>query len=148
MWKEYFEAHFHPEKHSLRERWANGMLYFLVTLLFNAFPIPQTGTGARESIRYMGELIEEGWSILIFPEGGRTPTGEIERFFPGIGMIAARLHLPVVPIKLHGVDRVLPRHTTLPRPAAVEVTIGPPIHLEGDSYPSLARRVEDAVRNL
>ena len=148
MWKEYFEAHFHPEKHSLRERWANGMLYFLVTLLFNAFPIPQTETGARESIRYMGELIEEGWSILIFPEGGRTPTGEIERFFPGIGMIAARLHLPVVPIKLHGVDRVLPRHTTLPRPAAVEVTIGPPIHLEGDSYPSLARRVEDAVRNL
>ena len=148
MWKEYFEAHFHPEKHSLRERWANGMLYFLVTLLFNAFPIPQTETGARESIRYMGELIEEGWSILIFPEGGRTPTGEIERFFPGIGMIAARLHLPVVPIKLHGVDRVLPRHTMRPRPAAVEVTIGPPIHLEGDSYPVLARRVEDAVRNL
>jgi hypothetical protein len=60
MWKEYFEAHFHPEQHSLRERWANRILYWLVTLLFNGFPIPQTETGARESIRYIGELAEEG----------------------------------------------------------------------------------------
>ncbi|HXE62704.1 MAG TPA: AMP-binding protein [Bryobacteraceae bacterium] len=148
MWKEYFEAHFHPEKHSPGERWTNGLLYFLVALLFNGFPIPQTETGARESIRYMGELVEEGWSILIFPEGERSATDEIGRFFPGIGMIASRLHLSVVPIRLGGAGRILPRHTKIPHPGPVEVSIGPPICLQGESYSALAQRVEQAVQNL
>jgi len=107
MWKEYFEAHFHPETYTLRQRWPNSLLYLLLALLFNAFPIPQTEAGARESIRYMGGLVEEGWSILIFPEGERTTTGEIGRFLPGVGMIASRLHLPIVPIRLRGVERIL-----------------------------------------
>ena len=47
MWKEYFEAHFHPQEHSRWERWINGLVYRLVTLLFNGFPIPQTEAGAR-----------------------------------------------------------------------------------------------------
>lgn len=148
MWKEYFVAYFHPERHSLGERWANRVLYWLVTLLFNGFPIPQTETGARESIRYMGELVEEGWSILIFPEGERAATDEVGRFFPGIGMIASLLHLSVIPIRLRGVNRILPRHAKRPRPGPVEVRIGPPICPEGESYPILARRVEQAVRNL
>ena len=148
MWKEYFEPHFHPERHALRERWMNGLLYFLVTLLFSGFPIPQTETGARESIRYMGELVEEGWSILIFPEGERSASGEIGRFFPGIGMIASRLHLPVVPIRLRGVDRILPRHAKRPAPGSVQVTIGRAICLEAEPYSRLAQHVEEAVRKL
>ncbi len=148
MWKEYFDAHFHPERHSLLERWANSAVYFLVSLLFNGFPIPQAETGVRESIRYMGELAEEGWSVLIFPEGERAVTGEIGRFFPGVGMIASRLHLPVVPIRLNGVGRVLPPHAKWPRPGPVEVSIGAPIQLQGESFSDLAKRVEEAIRNL
>ncbi len=148
MWKEYFDAHFHPEKYSRLERWTNSFLYWLIALLFNGFPIPQTEAGAGESIRYMGELVEEGWSILIFPEGERSTTGEIGRFFPGVGMIASRLRLPVVPIRLRGFDRVLPRNARWPHPGPVEVSFGAPIRLQGDSYPALARRVEEAVRSL
>ena len=96
----------------------------------------------------MGELVEEGWSILIFPEGERSATGEIGQFFPGIGMIASRLHLSVVPIRLRGVDRVLPRAAKWPHSGRVEVRIGAPIHLQCESYPALARRIEDAVRDL
>ena len=110
MWKEFFDAHFNPQRHSLADRWANSTLYWLVTLFANAFPIPQTETGARESIRYAGELVEEGWSILIFPEGERTVTGEIGRFLPGVGLMAARLELPVVPIRLKGLDQVWHRY--------------------------------------
>jgi long-chain acyl-CoA synthetase len=148
MWKEYFDAHFHPERHSGRERWVNTTAYRLVTLLFNGFPIPQTETGARDSVRYMGELAEQGWSILIFPEGERTLTGEIGRFYPGVGMIAARLHLPVVPIRLRGVDQVLGRTARWLHPGPVKVNIGAPIHARGESYAALAQRVEDAVRAL
>jgi long-chain acyl-CoA synthetase len=148
MWKEYFDAHFHSEKYSRLEHRTNSFLYWLIALLFNGFPIPQTEAGAGESIRYMGELVEEGWSVLIFPEGERATTGEIGRFFPGVGMIASRLHLQVVPIRLRGFDRVLPPYAKWPHPGRVEVRFGAPIQLQGDSYPALARRVEEAVRNL
>lgn len=148
MWKEYFEAHFHPETHLLRERWANNSLYFLVTLLFNGFPIPQTETGARESIRYMGELVEEGWSILIFPEGRHSTSGEIGRFFPGVGMIASRLRLPIVPIRVRGTRCILPPHTKMHHPGPVEVNIGPFIEPGNGSYTALAQRVEEAIRHL
>ncbi len=148
MWKEYFDAHFHPERHLRFEHWTNSFLYWLIALLFNGFPIPQTEAGAGESIRYMGELVEEGWSILIFPEGERTTTGEIGRFFPGVGMIASRLHLQVVPIRLRGFDRVLPRNAKWPHPGWVEVRFGAPIQFQGDSYPVLTERVEEAVRSL
>ncbi len=148
MWKEYFDAHFAPQRHSLRDRWSNTALYHLVTLLFNAYPIPQTETGARESIRYTGELVDEGWSILIFPEGERTETGAIGRFLPGVGMLAARLDLPVVPMRLEGLDRVLNRTARWPTPGPVEIRIGAPLSLRGDDYEALAKQVEDAVRRL
>lgn len=148
MWKEYFDAHFTPRHHSWRERWTNTLLYRLITLLGNAFPIPQTETGARESIRYMGELVDEGWSILIFPEGERTLTGKIGPFLPGVGMIASRLELAVVPIRLTGLDRVLHRTRKWPRPGPVEIRIGAPVIVKGESYAALARQVEEAVRRL
>jgi len=148
MWKEYFDAHFFPERYPLQERWTNSITYWLVTLLFNAFPIPQTETGARESIRYIGELMEEGWSILIFPEGERTLTGEVGRFLPGVGLIASRLQLPVAPIRLRGLDRVLHRTARWPRPGSVEVKIGAPIWLKDETYPALAQKLEEVIRNL
>ncbi len=148
MWKEYFDAHFHSGRYPLRKRWINTILYRLIALIFNGFPIPQTESGTRESIRYMGELAEEGWSILIFPEGERSLTGEIGRFLPGVGMIASRLRLPVVPIRLRGVDRVLPRSAKWPHPGPVEVRVGAPIYLQGESYSTLTKQVEEAVRAL
>jgi long-chain acyl-CoA synthetase len=148
MWKEYFDASFHPDRHSPGERLAKGALYRSLALLFNAFPVPQTETGTREAVRYMGELVEEGWSILIFPEGERTLTGAIGRFYPGVGMIASRLRVPVVPIRLEGVDRVLHRNAKWPSPGPVHVRYGPPIRPAGASYEAVAGQVEEAVRNL
>jgi len=154
MWKEYFDAWFHPDGRSRREHLANGALYQLLALLFNAFPVPQTETGTLESVRYMGELVEEGWSILIFPEGERTLTGAIGRFYPGVGMMASRLHLPVVPIRLVGADQVWPRSSKWPhfsfasRRGAVEVRFGAPIHSEMKPYSEMAGQIEEAVRRL
>jgi 1-acyl-sn-glycerol-3-phosphate acyltransferase len=63
-------------------------------------------------------------------------------------MIAAHLRVPVVPVRLRGCDRILPRNTKWPRPGRVELAFGPPMDLRGESYAALARDVEDAVRNL
>jgi long-chain acyl-CoA synthetase len=148
MAKEFFDAHFFPERFTLRERLLNSLWYRLSTFFFNAFPIPQRQAGAGETIRYMGELVEEGWSILIFPEGDRSTSGEIHPFQPGVGMLASHLHLPVVPIRIEGLDRVLNRNARWPHPGRVNVTIGKPLDLHGDSFADLAQTVEQAVRSL
>jgi long-chain acyl-CoA synthetase len=148
MAKEYFEAHFYPARHTWRRRFAKSLEYYLTSLFFNAFPLPHREAGVRQTLRYIGELVGEGNSILIFPEGRHTEDGQINRFQGGAGMIASRLDIPVVPVRVEGVDRVL--HTTwkMARPGRVRVTFGPPLRLEGDDYAALARRVEDAVRQL
>jgi long-chain acyl-CoA synthetase len=145
MWKEYFEAHFAPAGYSLWMRGLMSTVYGVVTVVFNAFPVPQTEMDVRESIRYMGELVEEGWSILIFPEGERRPAGEVGRFQPGLGMIASHLRLPVVPIRVEGTERILPPDSGWPRMGRVEVRFGKPIVPQGESYSELAQKVREAI---
>ena len=99
-------------------------------------------------MRYLGELVEGGASVLIFPEGRRTGEGEIAPFQPGVGMIASRLRLPVVPVRIEGLDRVLHQSWRMARPGRVRVTFGAPIACPGDDYRAAARRIEEAVRRL
>jgi long-chain acyl-CoA synthetase len=148
MLKEFFKAHFYPAEHTRRQWFTNSLNYYLASLYFNAFPIPQREAGARHTLKYIGEMVSGGWSILIFPEGVRSESGNIRPFRGGIGMIASRLDVPVVPVRLDGVDRVL--HTTwkFPRPGRVRVTFGAPLRLRGDDYGALAEQVEAAVRSL
>jgi long-chain acyl-CoA synthetase len=148
MLKEFFKAHFYPAQHTWRQWFTNSLNYYLATFYFNAFPIPQREAGARHTLRYMGELTGGGWSILIFPEGVRVETDEIKPFRGGIGMIASRLDVPVVPVRIRGVNRVLHTKWKFPRPGRVDVAFGKPLRLRGDDYAALAQQVEDAVRAL
>jgi 1-acyl-sn-glycerol-3-phosphate acyltransferase len=122
--------------------------YYLASLFFNAFPIPQREAGTRHTLRYIGQLFGEGQSLLIFPEGKRTMAGELNEFRAGIGMIGATLGVPVVPVRLIGAERVLHQKARFPTPGRVVVRFGPPLHLQGDDYAALARQVEEAVRAL
>jgi long-chain acyl-CoA synthetase len=148
MAKEFFTAHFFPDQHTWRERVTNGLNYYLAATFFNAFPLPQREAGARHTLRYIGDLLGAGYSVLIYPEGKRTEHGEIAPFRPGIGMIGSRLDVPVVPVRLEGVDRVLHQKARMATPGPVRVAFGRPLRLRGDDYAALARQVEDAVRAL
>ena len=148
MRKEFFAAHFFPAGASRRDRWASHALYYLAALCFNGFPLPQREAGARDTLRYIGELAAAGQCALLFPEGERAETGSIRAFRGGVGMIASRLGLPVVPVRLDGVDRVLHESSSRPRRGAVRVSFGSPIWLRGEDYAALARTVEAAVRSL
>ncbi|HLJ14668.1 MAG TPA: AMP-binding protein [Bryobacteraceae bacterium] len=148
MSKEFFAAHFFPERHSRRHWLTNSLNYYLATLLFNAFPLPQREAGAVEALRYAGELASQGWCVLIFPEGDRTFAGEIHEFQPGVGMMAARLDIPVVPIRIDGLERVLNRAARMAHPGRVSVRIGAPLRFEGGDHAAFAHRLEQAVRAL
>lgn len=148
MRKEFFEAHFHPRGKSLREQFTSRLNYYLSTLFFDAFPIPQREAGAFETLRYIGDISSQGWCLLIFPEGKMTDAGEISTFQPGVGMIASRLQIPVVPIRIRGLNKVLHKSWKLAIPGRVEVAFGKPIRLSGGDYIANAKQVEDAVRSL
>ncbi len=148
MAKEFFRAHFFPEQFSVRERFTNSLNYYLAALFFNAFPLPQREAGARQALRYAGELVSAGYSILIFPEGRRTKEGDIAPFQAGVGMMGSRLDVPVIPVRIDGLDKVLHPTWKMPRPGTVRVTFGAPIRLTGDNYGALAHEVEEAVRRL
>ena len=148
MLKEFFKAHFFPAEHTRRQRFTNSLNYYLACFYFNTFPIPQREVGTRHTLQYMGELVGGGWSILIFPEGVRSETGHIKPFQGGIGMIASRLDVPVVPVRIDGVDRVLHPSWVMARPGRVRVAFGAPMRLRGDNYADLSRQVEEKVRSL
>lgn len=142
MRKEFFHERFHGRS------FTNSLNYYLSTLFFNAFPIPQHEPGALATLHYMGDLVNDGWCILIFPEGKMTREGEIAPFQPGVGMIASKLDVPVVPVRIDGLDRVLHQSWKMARPGRVRIAFGPPVRLDGDNYLAQARQVEKAVRKL
>jgi long-chain acyl-CoA synthetase len=148
MAKEFFKAHFYPERHGRGEYLANSANYYLASLFFNAFPLPQREAGTRQTLRYIGNLLSAGFSVLIFPEGRRTDRGEIGRFQAGVAMAGARLQVPVVPVRLEGLDRILHHTWRFPRRGTARVAFGAPLHLSGTDYAQLAAQVEEAVRRV
>jgi long-chain acyl-CoA synthetase len=148
MAKEFFKPHFFPEEHGRFAWFTNSLNYWLAALFFNAFPLPQREAGARQTLRYVGDLLASNFSVLIFPEGRRSDAGEIGRFLPGVGMMASRLDVPVVPVRIDGLDKVLHHTWRMARPGRVRVAFGAPLRLTGEDYEELTRQVEDAVRSL
>jgi 1-acyl-sn-glycerol-3-phosphate acyltransferase len=63
-------------------------------------------------------------------------------------MIGSRLGVPVVPVRLEGLDKVLHQKAKMATPGPARVAFGRPLHLSGDDFPALARQVEDAVKIL
>jgi long-chain acyl-CoA synthetase len=148
MGKEMFAAHFFPAQHGRVAWFTNSLNYYLAVFFFNAFPLPQREAGARQTLRYIGEVLAGGDSLLIFPEGRRSETGAIDAFRPGIGMIASKLGAPVVPVRIDGLQHVLGVGARMARPGRVRVDFGAPLRLVGEDYEALARTVEAAVRAL
>jgi long-chain acyl-CoA synthetase len=146
MAKEFFKAHFGVGTFTWGQWFTNSLNYYLACQFFNAFPLPQREAGTRQTLRYIGEVLADGYSVLIFPEGRRE--GAVGTFMPGIGMIASKLGVPVVPVRLEGLDKVLHPKMRFPKRGPVRIRFGAPLQLSGDDYPALAGRVEEAVRHL
>ena len=148
MSKEFFAGHFDPERHTRLQRFTSSLNYYLATGFYNAFPLPQREAGARDALRYAGELVSAGNSLIIFPEGLRVTGDDLARFQPGATMLASRLDVPVVPVRLRGVDRVMGRGLRMARPGRVGVRFGPPRRLAGSDYVAMATDLEAAVQAL
>ena len=92
--------------------------------------------------------MSERWCLLLFPEGKRTERGEIHPFQPGIGMMASKLNVPVIPVRLEGLEKILHQSARMATFGRATVKFGKPLHLTGDDYAALAKQAEAAVREL
>jgi long-chain acyl-CoA synthetase len=120
----------------------------LLEFFFNVWPLPETA-GLRASLSYAGELMDEGFSILVFPEGRHVRSPRIDPFRKGIGIFARDLRAPVVPVYIEGTDDVLPERRYWPRRAKSRLTFGAPFTLAPDADASEAAvQIEAAVRRL
>jgi long-chain acyl-CoA synthetase len=122
--------------------------YFLIVALFNVFPLPLLA-GYRKSFEFAGDLADRGWSILIFPEGALTPDGRIAPFRAGIGLLATRLRLPVVPVRVEGLFELKHAGKRWARPGQIKISIGAPVHVsESQPAEEIAQTLEDSVAAL
>jgi long-chain acyl-CoA synthetase len=139
-----------PQDWFAAKRWLYQLNYWLVTALFNVFPLPQF-SGFRESFRFAGESVDRQYSLLIFPEGvtNDTPDGRMAKFQPGIGLLAENLHLPIIPIRMDGVAQMKQAHRRLARFGEITVHIGAPITFPANTPPEeITRQLESIVASL
>ena len=89
---------------------------------------------AQRSISVAEQRIKQGDSLVVFPEGSRTPDGKIHRFLKGAFRVALDMHLPIVPVTLNGPYKVMPIGSKIIHPHRMEMVIHPPISIENISY--------------
>jgi long-chain acyl-CoA synthetase len=119
--------------------------YYLVVALFDVFPLPQQ-SGVRGSFAYAGESVDRGFSVLVYPEGQRTLDGKPVPFRSGFGMLASRLNIPVLPLRIDGLwDMKLKAHK-IARPGQLRVVIGKPMRFPPNTPPDeITSQVEHAT---
>jgi len=131
---------------------------------FNSWPV-RRGGGDPAAIKRCSWLLGKRQTIVLFPEGTRSRTGELNHFKPGIGMLAITNHVPVVPVHLGGVSRsiisylvdrdfVKRRYRKKPqRNEGIRISFADPVYPEGfaadrQGYEDLAQEVEKRVRAM
>jgi 1-acyl-sn-glycerol-3-phosphate acyltransferase len=127
----------------------------LSSLALGAIPVERSRVN-RQSADIAAELLEDGWSLVIFPEGGRSTDGWGQEFRGGAAYLAKRCNVPVVPIHLRGVRPIFPKGSGRIRPGSVEIRFGLPLTpqkagSEGgrdEDSRRFAERIERAVATL
>ena len=120
----------------------------LSALSLNAIPIDREITGRTSSDLIKG-LIDEGYSLVIYPEGGRSPDGWGQDFKGGAAYLSARTGAPVVPVFIDGTGAIFGKGMKRPKPGRSKVVFGAPMRAEdGESTRRFNARIEAAVTML
>lgn len=116
--------------------------------------IPIDTANPRATLSSLGVAVKAlrgGMPLFLFPEGGRTPDGELKTFLSGAAYLAIRAQVPLVPIALSGVYDLLPIHSRHFFPGALTLSVGEPIETQGMSLrevDALTERVKMAIASM
>jgi len=125
----------------------------LSSVLLNALPMRRRGMGRHALDGLRARLVEDPCGFVLFPEGTRSATGELQPFKAGLGMLVAGTDVPVVPCHLQGAFAAWPRTGKWPRPRRVTVRVGEPLRFDDVAndragWMQVAAQTERAVRAL
>jgi len=125
-----------------RGKWALGVA------LLNLFPLPREA-GFRRSFEYAGEAVDQGYSILVFPEGRHTTDGQLLPFRSGIGLLAQNLGIAVLPMRIDGLFAYKQAGKKFAPPWKISVRIGTPVRFSaGTDAGAVAAELQQKVANL
>jgi 1-acyl-sn-glycerol-3-phosphate acyltransferase len=111
----------------------------------------QNPAGSIGSIRSALKSLKAGTPLVIYPEGGRTPDGQIKPFLPGAFFLAIKAQVDIVPVALVGTFELLPMNTYHIKSQPLEMRVGEPIStsgLTGHDMLALSEKVQQAVTDL
>ncbi len=112
------------------------------------------GMSAHKTLSKAKELLEKGTSIIVFPEGTRTPDGSLGKFKRGSLIIAFETGAPIIPIAISGSHKVMPKGSFLLYPGEIKINIGKPIYLgkiknaRKGEYEAALDKVRDSILKL
>jgi len=142
-WEEFFFRDFRNFLHMLWKRFA----FEYATVAFTVFPLPQT-RGFRGSLRHMGKLADHRMNMLIFPEGERSWDGSLLPFQQGLAIMVRELGIPLVPVKISGIEKILPRGAAWPKRGKVRITFGKPLRFTTELPAEIVEKTRKAVQEL
>ena len=125
-----------------------------VEFFFNTYPFERKG-GSSDSLARGAECLRQGYHLAIFPEGRRSTDGSFLGFTPGFAKIAYQTGAPVVPVRIQGAHRTMPRGQKYIQRLPMEVTFSEPVEADTtipfeerrEAYAGLIRRAELAFHN-
>jgi 1-acyl-sn-glycerol-3-phosphate acyltransferase len=104
---------------------------------------------SRESLERCKEGIRRGWSVLLFPEGTRSQSGEMGEFKQGAAFLCVDTNCAALPVHLEGLEGVMPKGKSFPRPGKVKVRFGSPVGpAPSDDYSSFTSRLRETIAQL
>lgn len=107
----------------------------------------ESASSALKSLKKAATILKKGISIIIFPEGTRTPDGQLKDFKRGAFLLAQHSKFPIVPISISGSFQMLPRHGWCFWPGAIYIYMDKPIPTQ-NLTPSEAKTLMDKVREV
>ena len=122
--------------------------YWLLTALYNVFPLPNRRDFQR-SFAHAGEALDRGYNVLVFPEGTRSAAGVLGRFRPGIGLLVKQSHAAVLPVAILGLGELKARGRGWIRSGRIEVRVGEPLRFgPEESESTITARLHREVESL
>jgi 1-acyl-sn-glycerol-3-phosphate acyltransferase len=135
-------------RRSLVNNWFSGMVQLIP--ISRSREGPSLGRTIKLCQAFLGDRLGDGKrSLILFPEGTRSPDGVMGPFKAGISLLSAALDVPIVPACIVGSAAVMPRGYFFPKPGSVTVHIGPPIYPGAESsHSAIVRLVENSIRKM
>jgi long-chain acyl-CoA synthetase len=146
--REYFDI----PKNQIAKRMLYKFYYYHASLFTNIYLFPRI-KGFKKSLEYTGELIDKRWNILFFPEGKHSLDENMLEFQTGIGWLIKEMRVPVVPIKLEGINKILAGDVgdtlAFPKRGKVSITFGKQVEPDyTKSIPEITQELQELIAKM